>query len=185
MTEDKDWQQLGEEWRQNVPALPVAHQEILAEVQRSSKKTRWLAMFSLATATIVMVSLIVLALANRGILTYSFGVIGLSAFLPLCSYLVVYRRNIFPDTLDSGSMLDTLLVQQQAKRDLLEFMRSLLAVETIIATAFWLAQRSLAAWPESLALFTFGSLLVWPVWWEKEKTAAAIQRLQDLRATLK
>jgi hypothetical protein len=184
MTEEKDWQELGEEWRQSVPVFQIAHKEILSEAQRSSRKALWLGVFSFGSATIIMALLIILALSHRSVLTYSFAIIGLSAFLPIGSYLAVHRRNIVPDALDSASMLDTLLKQQLAKRDLLEFLRILLGVETIIATAFWLAATGLAAWHDGLVLFGFGVLLAGLAWWQRKRAEGSIQSLQGLRATL-
>jgi hypothetical protein len=184
MTEEQDWQELGKEWRESVPAFDLAHKEILEAAQKSSQRALWLAVVSLGSATVVMASLILMAFLRRSMLTYSFAIVGLSAFLPIVGYLAVHRRDILAEMLDSASMLDTLLRRQTAKRDLLEFLRILLGVETIIATDFWLVSTHFASWRAGLALFGFGVLLTGLAWRQKKRAEGSIQNLQGLRATL-
>ncbi len=107
-----------------------------------------------------------------------------SSTLPIVGYLAVHRRDILAEMLDSASMLDTLLRRQTAKRDLLEFLRILLGVETIIATDFWLVSTHFASWRAGLALFGFGVLLTGLAWRQKKRAEGSIQNLQGLRATL-
>ena len=184
MMEDKYWQELGKEWREHIPPFDVEHQQILEAAQRDSRTVLWLGILSLATATIVMAALIFLAFLHRTLLTYSFAIISMSAFLPICSYLAFHWSSLRPEALDSASMLDTLLRRQSAKRNLMEFLLVLLTVETVIATVFWFAGSGFRAWHAGLALSGFGVFLACLVWWQRKRTERLMQTLQELRATL-
>jgi RNA polymerase sigma factor (sigma-70 family) len=185
MIADTNWQDLREEWCERVELSSIGYRETAAEVVRSAARTFWLAIFAFGVATIGMLSLTVLALECKNLVTYTFAVIGWSAFLPLSFYLISQQDRIVAHTLDSCSMLDALLKKQQTERKLLEFTRVLVGVETIISLGFWLAGKGIRGWREGIVLVVCGALLTGLVWRQRKKAERIIQALDDLRGSLR
>ena len=187
MTQEKLWEEMVETWCREVPGPHASHRDMLNTLQRSSRRVVWLAIFETAMAVAAVALLSAWAMLQAGVVAYTFAVIGWSAFLPIGSYVVAHRKDINADTLASTSMLDSHIRKQQAKRNLLEFTRVLLGVETIIASAFWIASNirtNATAWQGGIAIALFGVLLTGLAWGQKKKTEATVQTLIELQGTL-
>jgi|SRR5476651_1471980 hypothetical protein len=187
MTNQESWDDMVQEWHHDSPVSATQPKDILLIVQRSSRRIVWMAVTASLIAVAVVASLTSIALVDHTILTFTFAVIGWSAFIPMVSYLLVYRRGLVADTLDSQSMLGNLLLKQRAKEKFLEFTRDLLGVETIMSSTFWAVSRlrlSKTAWEGGVAIFLFGSLFTGLVWRQMNKTRETIQTLSEVQNTL-
>ena len=180
---------MGEEWREAMPMSSVSNDDVLSEVRKTAKRLLWLAISAGSGAIAVMASLTTLAVCHRGILTWTFAVIGWSVFLPLAAYFVFHHRDIIGDTLPTSSMIETLLRKQQSKKNLLEILYVLLSVETIIASSFWLVTEwhahALRTWTGFAAIFITGTMLAVLFWWQDRRAATRLRYVAGLCRALK
>jgi hypothetical protein len=187
--QEGSWQSMGQAWR-NAPTVPsMSNDDVFTEVRKTAKLLFGLAIAAGSATIAVMTSLTTFAVCHRGILAWTFAVMGWSLFLPLAAYLIFHRKDIIAETLPTSSMLVTLLRKQKAKRNLLEFLYVLVSVETILASGFWLANQwhvhaPARAWPGFAGIFVTGAALSGLSRWQKARAETRLQFIADLGQAL-
>jgi hypothetical protein len=182
------WKSMGEQWREATPMSSVPNEDVLTEVRRTAKRLLGLTISAGSGAIAVVASLTTLALCHRGILTWTFAIIGWSLFLPFVAFLVFHRRDIIADTQPTSTMIETLLRKQQATKNLLEFLYVLLSVETVLASSFWLVAEwhthPLRTWSGFAAIFISGTVLVVLFRWQSRQAETRLRYVAGLGRAL-
>jgi hypothetical protein len=187
--QEVNWQSMGQAWRNAPPVSSMSNDDVFIEVRKTAKLIFGLVIAAGSATIAVMISLTTFAIWHRGILAWTFAVMGWSLYLPLAAYFIFHRKDIIPETLPTSSMLETLLRKQEAKRNLLEFLYVLVSVETIIASGFWLANQwqvhALAhAWPGFAGIFVTGAALSGLSRWQKARAESRLHYIVDLGQAL-
>jgi len=166
----------------------VPNEDVLTEVRRTAKRLLGLTISAGSGAIAVVASLTTLAICHRGILTWTFAIIGWSLFLPLVAFLVFHRRDIIADTQPTSTMIETLLRKQQNTKNLLEFLYVLLSVETVLASCFWLVAEwhthPLRTWSGFAAIFISGTVLVVLFRWQSRQAETRLRYVAGLGRAL-
>ena len=183
MSGETEWNEMVQEWREGGAGAMVSSEEILRRVRWNARVLVWMAALIVIAAMLVVVLLTGIAVVKFSLLTFTFAVIAWSGFLPVGLYVLVYRRDLLAETLDSKSMLEVLLRKQRAKRELLEFMRVLLGVETILSAVFWMVFGGWA-WRNGLTIFLTGVVVTGLIWRWRNRVEGEVGSLMRVQRAL-
>jgi hypothetical protein len=187
MNEDHDLNQLQDAWKGEPPVSPAATSSTLKRVKIESRYAAWRTwLISLTTCSIIafFTSLCVL---HRSVLSYTFTVIGWSAFFAFGSYLLGTRD--FPDdlALETTTALKTRMKRLMKGARLLDFGRSLVGVETLICLGFWIVVRHSdgnSIWFAASMIAFGGVFLYGSLSWALARTRRELSGLESITTAL-
>jgi uncharacterized membrane protein len=191
MIENQSWKEIENEWRAETASLSASAQYDWEEMQQSLNRVKRRAqgrkLLPVLAAALLLVCIGSLYLLHESALYFTFAVIAWSAFLALGSYLAVGIDSYDELEKETTTALKLRMKKLTICTQILDFVRILVGVESIISCGFWIALRrssSRPIWVDVLMILIVGVALYFGISKLFSRTRREISSLEMVLCTM-